>query len=142
MATLGSWARPPPPPPAPPPAAAAVPTAAPTAARARRLGELDLQRPAIDLLTVELLDCGLGRLGRRHLDEAKPARAPGVTVRYDRGRFDPAGLSEQLPQPLAGRRERQASDEELLCHRAPPGRSSAIDVTPWNAEEGARVVVW
>src|SRR5437867_6609305 len=33
--------------------------------------ELDLQRPAIDLLTVELLDCGLGRLGRGRSQEVQ-----------------------------------------------------------------------
>src|SRR5207247_1081771 len=56
------------------------------------------------------------------------------TTPHDRGRVDSAGLGEQLAQPLAGCGEGQAADEELLCHRAPPSRSSAVDDTPWNAE--------
>src|SRR5438132_11700826 len=122
--------------------AAPEPAAAPGATRARRLGKLHLQGPTVHFLTVELLDRGLGLLGRRHLDEAEPARTARLTVRDDRRRLDPASLGEHFAQPLAGRRERQASDEELLCHRAPPNRSSAVGDTPWNAEEGARAVVW
>src|SRR5213083_82521 len=96
------------------PAAPVSPAAAPSAARARGLGKLHLQRPAVHFLAVELLDRGLGLIGRRRLDRA--------------------GLGEQLAQPLAGCGEGQAADEELLCHRAPPSRSSAVDDTPWNAE--------
>src|SRR5207302_10956006 len=125
-----SGSRLPPAPAAPAAAAAPIPAAAPLAARARAcwLGELDLERPAVHLLTVELLDRGLGLLGRRHLDEAEPARTARLTVRDDRRRLDPARLGEHFAQPLAGRRERQATDEQPLCHRPPPNKSSAIGV--------------
>src|SRR5438093_12887398 len=116
-----SGSRLPPAPAAPAAAAAApIPSAAPLAARARAcwLGELDLERPAVHLLTVELLDRGLGLLGRRPLDEAEPARTARLTVRHDRRRLDPASLGDHFPQPLARRRGGHGSHEELLRYHA------------------------
>src|SRR5439155_865056 len=86
------------------PAAPVSPAAAPSAARARGLGKLHLQRPAVHFLAVELLDRGLGLIGRRHLDEAEPARTTRLTIRHDRRRFDRAGLAFQTTGPTRRRR--------------------------------------
>src|SRR5438132_14252232 len=96
-----SGSRLPPAPAAPAAAAAPIPSAAPLAARARAcwLGELDLERPAVHLLTVELLYRGLGLLGRRHLDEAEPARTACLSVRENRRRLDAAPLGEPFDRP-------------------------------------------
>src|SRR5439155_18240505 len=84
---------------------------------ARGTGDLDLQRPTVQVLAVELLD-GLGRgLGRRHLDEAESPRLSGVAVHHHRRRLDRPGLSEHLAQSVGGRREGQTSDEKFVCHR-------------------------
>src|ERR1700675_3591936 len=106
-------------------AAAPVPAAASAAARARGIRQLDLQRPAVHFLAIELLHRLGGLFGRRHLDEAEPARTAGVTVRYDRGRFDGAGSGEQLAQAFVGRGEGQPTDKEFLRHEQPPSTSPA-----------------
>src|SRR5216683_3033329 len=108
-------------PPTPAVPAAPRPTAASAAAQTRGLGELYFQRPPVQFLAVELLHGRIGLLGRRRLDRA--------------------GLTEDLTQPLVRGREGQACDEELLCHGAPLNASPAVDDTPWNAEDGTRVVV-
>src|SRR6266705_2099513 len=59
---------------------------------------------------------GVGLLGRRHLDEAESARAPGLAIHDDRRRLDDTSLGEHLAQPRIRRRKSQTSDEELLCH--------------------------
>src|SRR5437762_13331981 len=100
------------------PVAAAVPAA--LAARAPGLGNLDLQRPAVHFLTVELLDRRVRIFGRRHLDEAESARAAGLLLHHDRRGLDPARLREHFAKTLARRRERQASDEQFVLHSAPP----------------------
>src|SRR6266511_2663050 len=108
-------------------ATAPVPAATPSATRARGIRQLDLQRPAIHFLPVELLDGLSSFLGCRHLDEAEPARTAGVTIRHNRGRLDGAGGGEQLAQAFVGRGEGQPPDEELLRHDQPPNSSSAAD---------------
>src|SRR5215211_814400 len=71
---------------------AAAVTAAAAAAVFTRTRLVDGQRAAAELPAVELFD-GRGRaLGRRHLDEAEAARAPGVAVFDHRGVLDLAGL--------------------------------------------------
>src|SRR5262245_10821942 len=94
-------------------------TASSPAAKARGLGELHTQPPPIQLLAVELFDRRLGLFGRRHLDEAETARAPGLPVHYDCRRLNCTGLGEDVAEPLVRRRKRQASDGELLCHDPP-----------------------
>jgi hypothetical protein len=37
---------------------------------------------------------------RRHLDEAKPSRAAAIVVHHHGGRFDGAGLREQVAQAI------------------------------------------
>src|SRR5260370_24117 len=122
-------------------AAATAPVAAtaPAAARAGRIRQLDLQRPAIHFLPIELLHGLSSFLGRRHLDEAEPARAAGITVRHNRGRLDGARGGEQLAQAIVGRGERQPTDEELLSHDQPPNSSPAADDALWTAEVRTRV---
>src|SRR5712691_6958667 len=116
---------------------AGLPAAAPAATG--RIRQLDLQRPAVHFLPVELLHGLSSLLGRRHLDEAKAARTAGVPVRYDGGRLDGARGREQLAQAFVRRGERQTPDEELLRHDQPPNSSSAADVALWTAEGGTRV---
>src|SRR6185369_10604399 len=92
-----------------------APTAATTAA-AGSLRLLDLDRASVQVGAVEPAD-GLFRfLGRRHLDEAEAARAAGIPVRHHTGRFDGARSRECFPQPLIGRREREASNEQFDRH--------------------------
>src|SRR5438034_2736444 len=115
-------------------ATAPLATTAPAAARARRIRQLDLQRPAIHFLPIELLDGLCGLLGRRHLDEAEPARTAGIAIRDHRGRLDGARGGEQLAQAFVRRGEGQPPDEELLRHDQPPNSSPAADDTLWTAE--------
>src|SRR5712691_10604976 len=109
------------------PARPAVAAPVPAAARALGLGKLDLQRPAIHLMTVELLDRRLGLFGRRHLDEAEPARAIGALLHHDRRRLNPARLREHLAKTLARRRKGKTPDEQFVRHRAPPNVSPAMN---------------
>src|SRR3970040_167977 len=119
------------------PAAAA---AAPACARTSR--QLDLERPAVHSLAIELLDRIGGLLGRRHLDEAESARPTRVTIHYDCGGFDPAGHREHLAQPIVRRGAGQASDIKFMRHGKPPNRTPAGNGTLWEAEDGTRVEVW
>src|SRR5712692_4842441 len=104
---------------------------------------LDLERPAVHGLAIELLDRVGGLLGRRHLDEAESARATRVTIHHDGGGFDAAGHREHLAQPIVRRGEGQAADIKFMRHgenlqrELPPGNG-----TLWEAEDGTRVEVW
>src|SRR2546428_7643620 len=105
----------------------APPAPVPATARARGLGEFDLQRPAVHFLTVELLDRGLRLFGRRHLDETEAARATGALLHHDRRRLNAARLCEHLAETLARRRKGQTPDEQFVRHRAPPNVSPAMN---------------
>src|SRR5262249_52933278 len=48
--------------------------AAAAAARCGRLRKLDPQSAAVEGIAIELPDCGVSRLGRRHFDEAEATR--------------------------------------------------------------------
>src|SRR5439155_9696776 len=109
------------------PVVAAVPAAA-LAAGAPGLGDLVLQRPAVHFLTVELLDRRVRIFGRRHLDEAEPARAAGLLLHHDRRGLDPARLREHFAKTFTRRRERQASDEQFVRHSAPPDEAPAVEI--------------
>src|SRR5882762_6773289 len=106
------------------PIAAAVPAA--LAAGAPGLGDLDLQRPAVHFLTVELLDRRVRVFGRRHLDEAEPARAARALLHHDRRGLDLARLGEHFSKTIARRRKRQASDEQFVRHGTPPTETPAV----------------
>src|SRR4051812_3149093 len=67
-----------------PSAVAAAPAAAARPAVGLRLGLVDGEVTAVHVFAVELLDGRLCVLGRRHLDEAEAARAPGLAILYDR----------------------------------------------------------
>src|SRR5262245_30833362 len=94
------------------------PAAAAASARARWLGQLDLQQTAVELMAVEAGDRLAGLLGRGHLDEAEAARLACVTIGHDGGGFDGADLAEQVSQGVCRRRERDAADEEFMSHGA------------------------
>jgi len=70
-----------------PRAAAAAPVAAtaPAGAAGPGRGQLNLERPAVHRVAVELPDCLRGSLGGGHLDEPEAARPSGVPVYHDGG---------------------------------------------------------
>src|ERR1700693_2518565 len=113
------------------PAASAAPCA-------RTSRQLDLERPAVHSLAIELLDRVGGLLGRRHLDEAESARATRVTIHHDCGGFDPAGPREHLAQPFVRRGEGQAPDINFIRHGKPPNRTPAGNGTLWKTEPESR----
>src|SRR5215510_4957431 len=115
---------------------------APAPGRPGGARHFDLERPAIHGLPVEALDRLGGILGRGHLDEAKAPRAAGVAIRHHCGGFDRADSREQFAQPVLGRREGEASDEQFVGHGHPPNRSPPGGGTPWNADNSTRVAVW
>src|SRR2546426_1179715 len=111
--------------------ALAAPAGAPRSpTSASALGQLDLELTAIELVAVEARDRLVGLLGRRHLDEAEPARAAGVPIDDDRGGFYSAGLGKEFPETLRGCGERETADEELVCHCVSPRGSPAVRASP------------
>src|SRR5437867_5896296 len=94
-----------------------APRASSTAvARATGRGLLHPQLPAVDVLAVELRDCLIGLLRRRHLDEAEAARATGFTIGHDCSRLDPPGRREHFTKPFRRCGERETADEQFLRH--------------------------
>src|SRR3989442_1314476 len=81
-ATPPSPAGGPPPPPAgpPPPTGTPAPPPAPPTATAPLLGDLDLQRAAFEILSIEVGDRLLHALGRGHLDERKTTWPAGHAI--------------------------------------------------------------
>src|SRR5207253_8757787 len=71
-------------------AAASTPATAPGAARSGRIRDLDLQRPAVHDLAIELLGRRVSILGRGHVDEAKAPPAAAITIRDHLRRCDTA----------------------------------------------------
>src|SRR5712692_9446196 len=82
-------------------------------ARGGRLGHFDLQRAAAEGMAVELSDRRLGRLGRRHLDEAEAARLARVPIGHDRDVLDALELAEELAQRFGRGADGKAADEKL-----------------------------
>jgi hypothetical protein len=101
-------------------ATATAPEAAATAAAATTVflgsGFVDLQRPAIDLSTIKVLNRSLGLCVPRHLDECKPARLSRIAVRHDADRLDLPYLTKQLFQVLLGRLKGQISHIQFNRH--------------------------
>src|SRR5207249_4875209 len=77
------------------PATGALAGAPGSATHARRVRQLDLELTAIELVAIETLDGLGGLLGRRHLNEAEPARAAGVPIHDDGGGLDGADLGNE-----------------------------------------------
>src|SRR5262249_11447288 len=128
-----------------PPAGVSPAPASPTTpipCRPRGVRHLDLEGPPAHSLAVEPLDRLGGILGRGHLHEAEATGAARVAIRHYRRRFDRADPREQLTQPVLGRREGEASDEQFVGHGHPPNRSPSGGGTPWNADNSTRVAVW
>src|ERR1044071_7680699 len=96
------------------PGAALEPAAA--VAVLARLGDVDGQVTAVEVVTVELSDGGLALFLRRHLDEAEAARAARVAILDDRGRLDRTGLREVLTKILARSLEREVADVKFHRH--------------------------
>src|SRR5262249_39690691 len=100
-------------------AARAITAAAPAAAVPPRrgwLGDLDLQRPPVELIAVELSNRLIRCLGRGHLRETETTRAPGVTIGDDRAFVDALDRIEERTESLGGGVEGKAADEKLLTH--------------------------
>src|SRR5439155_15476648 len=97
-------------------AAAAATAAATTATATGSLRLLDLDGASVQVGPVEPADGLLGFFRSGHLHEAEAAGTSGVSVRHDTGRFDRARSREGFAQPLVGRREREASNEQFDCH--------------------------
>src|SRR5437016_2413551 len=90
--------------------------ASPTAAR----GLLHPKLTAVQVLAVELRDRLIGLFRRGHLHETEAARATGLAIGHDGGRFDLAGRREHFAKSLRRRGERETADEQFLRHGAPP----------------------
>src|SRR5215471_17683021 len=126
-----------------PPTPALASTATGTITKVGGLSRLHRQPPPVQFVSVEFLDRRLGRFCGRHLHESEAARTASLPVHHDLGRLNGTDRSKYLAKPLAGRRKRQAADEEFMCHwRHLLRGSSAVGDTPWNPEDGARAAVW
>src|SRR5258708_38006256 len=77
-------------------------TIRPTSAAGRRRGEVDGQPPAVELVTMELLDGGGRRLRRGHLDESVAAPLAGPHVPRQGARFHAPDLAAQLANTTRG----------------------------------------
>ncbi|CAA9405275.1 MAG: hypothetical protein AVDCRST_MAG64-1945 [uncultured Phycisphaerae bacterium] len=95
-------------------AAATVPAAAAaTRAVLTRLGHVDGQVAAVDVLAVQGVDRGLGLLVGAHLDEAEALAAAGVPVADDLCALHRTVLREELLEIRAGRVVAQVPDVQL-----------------------------
>src|SRR5256886_697139 len=100
---------------------AEAPRVPPTAAtRAAGRGLLHPELTAVQVLAVELRDRLIGLFRRGHLHETEAARATGLAIGHDGGRFDLAGRREHFAKSLRRRGERETADEQFLRHGAPP----------------------
>src|SRR5947209_9052257 len=90
--------------------------AAPAVTTLARLGDVDGQVPAVEVVAVELSDGSLALFLRGHLDEAEATRAAGVAILNDRGRLDRAGLREMLTEIFARSLEREVADVKFHGH--------------------------
>jgi hypothetical protein len=70
----------------------------------------------IDEVTVDRLDGGLGVLGRRHRDEAKPTGSAAVLIGDDFGVDDRAVHGEDHPEIVRGRVAAEIADVKLAGH--------------------------
>jgi nucleoid-associated protein YgaU len=86
-------------------AAAAAESAATAAAILTRTRFVDDDCATIHFVAVELCNSRFRALTRLHLDESKTARTARIAVGNDIGRFNRAGLAEQLIQILVAYRE-------------------------------------
>src|SRR5438093_1308629 len=111
-------------------AGAAAPRPKSAVTRGGRRGNLDPQRPAVELNAVELGDGVVRGLGRGDLDEPEAARLAGIAIGDDGDRLDALDLAEELAQSLRGGAECETTDEQLLSHdvvlRTPLGRPRAL----------------
>src|SRR5947209_5569358 len=94
--------------------------AAPAVTTLARLGDVDGQVPAVEVVAVKSSDGGLALLLRGHLDEAEAARAARVAVFHDRRRLDRAGLREMLTEIFARSLVREITDVKFHRHLCVP----------------------
>src|SRR5690606_29466193 len=99
-------------------AAATTTAAAAEAARALRplLGLVHPQRAAVELRAVHLLDRGLRRLRRGHLDEPEAAGPAGLALGHQLHLDRLTELGERVAQRLLGGREGEVSHIESISH--------------------------
>src|SRR5207249_9763505 len=111
-----------------------------TAAAGRALpGLAHVERPALEVLAVELGDRLLRLAGRAHLDEPEAARLPGGAIGDDGDRLARPGLREHGLQVLARGVEGKVADEDLLAHLsllALRGRHSILSRLPGREADG------
>src|SRR3954467_5658671 len=81
---------------------------------------VDRQTAAAELIFVQLCDRLLRLIVGAHLDEGKPARAPGGHVAHDFHRFHAAGAGEQFLELRFSGFIREISDIQLSTHDLTP----------------------
>ena len=85
-------------------------TAATSTAALTGLGFIHLEGAAPKVLAIERLH-GARSIRVGHFDESKPARAPGITIGYERQRLDRAVLGKQGADGVFGRGKGQIADK-------------------------------
>lgn len=95
---------------------APVPAAAAATAIVAVARLVDLDRTALDVLAIELLDRPLSLGVRAHLDKAEAARLAAELVGHDGDRFAGARLPEGGLEVLVGDVEREVSYVQFLSH--------------------------
>jgi hypothetical protein len=103
------------------------------------LGQVDTERTAIELLTVEALD-HRGRLGvARELDEGEPARATGLPIGGKGDVEDRPGWGQELLEALLGGLEAQITDEDFGGNGSLLGRGRSCPGCWWPTSASAEV---
>jgi hypothetical protein len=99
-------------------AAAAEATAATTttATRTALLRDIDAERTAFEVLTVEVRQRLLSAFLRRHLDEAEAARAAGHPVKHQSNLADLATGGEALRNQIFSRVKREVANIQTIRH--------------------------
>ena len=82
-----------------------------SATHARRVGQLDLELTAIEVVAIEPLDGLVSLVGRSHLDETESARSTGVPIHDDGSGFHGADLGKEIAETFRGRGEGETADE-------------------------------
>jgi hypothetical protein len=80
------------------------------------LSFVDADRASFQISAVELLDCVVSGLIRRHLDEAESSRAIRCAVDYHLRTLDLAGLAEGFLQVLIGHSPSQIAHIQSTAH--------------------------
>ncbi|MDB4955944.1 MAG: hypothetical protein JWO36_3513 [Myxococcales bacterium] len=96
--------------------AAATTTTTAAAAAASLFSDVDAQRAAFEILTIEVGDRFLSTFGCRHLDEAETAGLTADAIEHEVDRGDLATRSEALLDQVLGGVERKVADIQAIRH--------------------------